>query len=381
MQISFFVDPEHRPPAQLLRDWFSLEHVAAAVASTGARVTVVQASVVPGTLTRDGVEFVFMAPEPANASLARTPAFQSLLCERAPDVVHVHGLGFARDVLALREVAPRVPILLQDHADRVPRFWRRGLWLRGFAAADGISFCARAQADPCARAGMLPRDMQVFEIPESTRAFTPGNTAAARGATGLRGNPAVLSVGHLDRNKDPLTVLDGIATAVRHLPGITLTCCFGSAPLLSDVEGRVARDPELRDRVRLLGRVPHAEIEQLMRAADLFVLGSHREGSGFALIEALATGLTPVVTDIPSLRVLTGNGAVGQLWRCGDCRTLAGAFRAAAESLGEGARSAIRAHFDEHLSGPAVGRKFAAAYASLTRAPAARERAREEALQ
>jgi len=63
MQISFFVDPERRAPDQLLRDWFSLEQIAAAVASAGARVTVVQASLSPGTLTRGGVDFVFMAPE------------------------------------------------------------------------------------------------------------------------------------------------------------------------------------------------------------------------------------------------------------------------------------------------------------------------------
>ncbi len=74
-----------------------------------------------------------------------------------------------------------------------------------------------------------------------------------------------------------------------------------------------------------------------MRAADLFVLGSHREGSSFALIEALATGLTPVVTDIPSLRALTGNGAVGALWPCGDAGALDDALRSARR--GDSARS------------------------------------------
>ena len=59
-----------------------------------------------------------------------------------------------------------------------------------------------------------------------------------------------------------------------------------------------------------------------MRAADLFVLGSHREGGSSALVEAMATGRTPVVTDIPSSRALTGNGAVGELWPCGDSRAL-----------------------------------------------------------
>ena len=42
-----------------------------------------------------------------------------------------------------------------------------------------------------------------------------------------------------------------------------------------------------------------ARVEELMRAADIFTLGSHREGSGYALTEALACGLPPVVTDIP----------------------------------------------------------------------------------
>jgi glycosyltransferase involved in cell wall biosynthesis len=183
----------------------------------------------------------------------------------------------------------------------------------------------------------------------------------------------VLCVGHLDRNKDPLTVLDGVAAAVADLPGLQLWCCYGTAPLLPAVEARIARDPALRDRVHLLGRVPHERIQQLMQAADLFVLGSHREGSSFALIEALATGLTPVVTDIPSLRTLTGNGAVGALWPCGDSRALAGALRAAAAALGPRSRSAVRAHFDAQLSSAALGRRLGAAYRELSalRSPAA----------
>jgi glycosyltransferase involved in cell wall biosynthesis len=183
--------------------------------------------------------------------------------------------------------------------------------------------------------------------------------------TGLHGDPAVLWVGHLDRNKDPLTVLEGVARAVADLPRLTLWCCFGSAPLRATVEARIARDPALRGRVHLLGRVPHEQVEMLMRAADLFVLGSHREGGNTSLIEALATGLTPVVTDISSTRALTGNGAVGLVWPCGDSRALAQALRAAAAARGPGTRAAVRAHFDEHLSIVALGRKLSAAYRTL----------------
>jgi glycosyltransferase involved in cell wall biosynthesis len=368
LQVSFFVDPRRRSPERLLEDWRTLEEIAGAVAAAGERVTVVQASLSPGAVTRHGIDFLFIEP---GDSLAKSDAFGALLRHRPPDVVHVHGLDFPRDVLALRETIPEVPILLQAHADHVPRLWRRAPWRRAAAVADGVSFCALAQAEPFARARLLPPHVRVFEIAESTSAFVPGDAAAARAATGLHGDPAVLWVGHLDRNKDPLTVLDGIARAAADLPGLELWCCFATAPLLAVVRARIARDPALRDRVHLLGRVPHERVEQLMRAADLFVLGSRRESTGFAVIEALATGVTPVVTDIPSFRALTARGAVGALWPRGDSLALARALRAAAAARGPNTRAEVRAHFESRLSSSALGRKFTDAYRSLARSKAA----------
>ena len=364
-QISFFVDPQRRAPETLLQTWFPLVDVATAVASAGERVTVVQASMVTGTIERAGVTFQFVAPESEGAPLTRSAAFRTLLRDLAPDVLHIHGLGFGHEVRELHDLLPTTPILLQDHADRVPRFWRRNAWRSGAAAAAGISFCARAQAEPFRRARLLPPAVEIFEIPELTSSFVPGDAAAARATTGLHGAPAVLWVGHLDANKDPLTVLEGVGAALRSLPDLHLWCCYGASPLLSAVETRIARDRTLRDRVHLLGRVSHERVEQLMRAADIFVLGSHREGGSSALVEAMATGLTPVVTDIPSSRALTGNGAIGTLWPCGDAVALAGALHATAPTLGPAARARVRAYFDGHLAGPALGRRLAAAYARL----------------
>jgi glycosyltransferase involved in cell wall biosynthesis len=187
------------------------------------------------------------------------------------------------------------------------------------------------------------------------------------------GDPLILWVGHLNENKDPLTVLDGVSRAARALPQLTLYCCFGTAPLLSAVRHRIAADPRLAGRVHLLGAVPHAHIELLMQAADMFVLGSRREGSGYALIEALACGLPPVVTDIPSFRVLTGGGTVGRLWPCGDADALGEAIRAVAAqttSTGSGVRAGVRTHFDRELSFEALGSKLARAYEEIRRQPA-----------
>jgi glycosyltransferase involved in cell wall biosynthesis len=376
-QISFFVDPERRAPERLLEAWHSLPDVARAAAGAGIRVSVVQASNAEGSLVRDGVAYSFIAPDRPGEALTRSARFATLLRSLAPDVLHVHGLCYPQEVLGLRALAPTTPLLLQDHANGPPRFWRRAAWKRGASQAQGIAFCAREQAGPFLHRGLLAPHTQIFEIPESTTTFTPGIRSDARAATGMHGDPAVLWVGHLNDNKDPLTTLDGIALAARRRPGLMLWCCFATAPLIGAVQARIENDPLLRGRVRLLGRVPRPQVQALMRAADFFVLGSHREGSGYSVIEALATGLPVVVTDIPSFRALVGSGdrAPGALWPCGDAHALATTLLAAAAKPAEHWRSRALARFESELSSAAVGRKLADAYGRLAADAQARLRA------
>lgn len=365
VQISFFSDPEGRLPAQLLDAWPTLVDVAEAACRSGIRTSVVQASSHTERLERKGVRYYFLPFGDGQGTLPGNAALAELLRSLAPDVYHVHGLGFPRDVLSLASLAPGVPIILQDHANRPPRIWRRALWRRGMSVAAGLSFCALEQAAPFADAGLIHPDTPLYEIPESTSRFAPGDRQEARRTTDITGEPAVLMVGHLNDNKDPLAVLEGISAAARELPRLQLYCCFGAAPLLREVQDRIATDRDLHGRVHLLGRVPHARIEQLMRAADLFVLGSHQEGSGYSLIEALACGLPPVVTDIPSFRSLTGSGSVGMLWPCGDPDALCGALLLIASRAGSAMRTAVRAHFDRELAPASLGLKLAAMYGDI----------------
>jgi glycosyltransferase involved in cell wall biosynthesis len=362
VQISFFADPEGRSPTQLLDAWPTLGDVADAVHGAGVRVSVVQSCARLERLERKGVGYYFLPFGEVLQAIPNNEPLSKLLGNLAPDVLHVHGLDFPRDVLSLAALAPDIPIVLQDHASRPPRVWRRGLWRRGMSVAAGIAFCALDQARPFANVGLVDPKTRLYEIPESTSGFTPGEQEDARRITGLDGNPGVLWVGHLDVNKDPLTVLEGISEAARALPGLRLHCCFGSAPLLRAVQDRLAGDPRLSDRVQLLGRVPHERIELLMRAADMFILGSHREGSGYSVIEALACGLPPVVTDIPSFRALTGSGRVGMLWPCEDSHAASEALQSIAGRLGPQMRAEVRAHFDRELSSDALGLKMAAMY-------------------
>ncbi len=364
-QISFFSDPEGRSPAQLLNAWPTLVDVAEAAAQSGIRVSVVQASTHSAHETRNGVNYHFLPFGGTPAPDRDSAGFRELLRSLDADVFHVHGLGFPRQVLSLAALAPGIPIILQDHASSPPRIWRRALWRRGMKAAAGITFCALEQARPFANAGLVNPATRLYEIPESTSRFTPGDKHEARRAARVSGEPLVLSIGHLNDNKDPLTVLAGMSEAARALPGLQLWCCFGSAPLLREVQSRIAKDRILHGRVHLLGPVPHERVEQLMRAADVFVQGSRRESTGYALIEALACGLPPVVTDIPSFRSITGAGAVGRLWPCGDPRALCEALLSVAARTDAATRAAVRAHFERELSFDALGAKLAALYQEM----------------
>jgi len=57
--------------------------------------------------------------------------------------------------------------------------------------------------------------------------------------------------------------------------------------------------PGLRDFVLYLGKAD--SVQEYFQAADIFVSASHREGFPNVLIEAMATGLTPVVVEIPDI--------------------------------------------------------------------------------
>lgn len=362
-QINFLPAPKGLAAVDVFKQWPSLVDIPEAAASAGVRVSVIQAAMQRERVMRNDVDYHFVDVSEAATAMHRGRKFASLLDDLKVDVLHVHGLSFAEDTFAIARHLPRLPILLQDHADRPPRWWRRPRWRHWYASATGVAFTSTELARPFVKAGLFAARAQLFAIPESSCRFTLGDRAQARAETGLHGDPCVLWVGHLNAGKDPLTVLEGIAQAAGQLPGLQLWCAFGSAPLLDEVQRRIAKDPRLTGRVHLLGKVPHASVERLMQSADMYVSGSRAESCGYALLEAMACGAMPIVADIPSFRALTGCGRVGELWPCGDAARLADAVRRA--HVRRPTPAQVRTYFDASLSFAAVGRRWAHAYAKL----------------
>ncbi len=375
--LNYAFAPDLVSPEDLLGRYPTLTGWAAALRAAGAQVTVVQRFHRDAAIEREGTRFQFVAdgygPQLRGWQVPR--AAHRTVATSNPDLVHVNGLSFPLQLRALRrELPPACPIAVQHHAEGPRRGVRATLQGLGLRAADGFLFAARDLALPWQDARLIAPRQPVFEVMEGSTRFTPRPRQAARAATGMTGSPVFLFVGHLDANKDPLTVLAGFEDALGDLPGARLYLVFRGRQLETEVLRRIRDSAALHGAVTLLGEVAHHDMPDVYSSSDYFLLGSHREGSGYALAEALACGLVPVVTDIPSFRAMTDGGHIGALWPPGNVGALAAAIRTAARRpCADQARDA-REIFERRLSWPAIGRDATAAYRDLVtrrRAPAA----------
>ena len=92
----------------------------------------------------------------------------------------------------------------------------------------------------------------------------------------------------------------------------------GGGPDAQELKRRFER-AGVMDRVVMTGPLPLEKMNDYYAAADVFIFPSRFEGCGFAVLEAMAAGCAPVVSDIRgSLRVLVDDGYSGQLARVGD---------------------------------------------------------------
>lgn len=156
---------------------------------------------------------------------------------------------------------------------------------------------------------------------------------ARRPAPGSRQPIRVLSVGRLDEEKNPLLLAEVLADLRADGSDWTLDVC-GDGLLRGPLAARAA-DLGVADSLRLRGFVgPSDGLGDLYREADMFLHVSWIEGVPQVLLEAWATGLPVVATDVGGVRAATGSdGAV--LVGPGDARAAADALRriAADESL------------------------------------------------
>ena len=296
----------------------------------------------------------------------KAPAWHVLAPVEAqrPDVIHSFDMVFYPTLAGLARVAARrgAALVTTFHggapARTQPLRWIERAALRG---VHRLMFTTRERGLAWVQSGALPDDARIAEVFESSSVFSPGDRAAARRDRPLRGAPALLHVGRLDPVKDPITTLSGFRRLLARLPEAHLSLAWTGGALEAPCRAAAADLP-----VTWLGAVPRARMEGLLRAADLLVQSSVREVCGYAVLEALAVGTPPVLSEIPPFRRLTDGGRVGALFPVGDPDGLARAVERAWAEVRQGALSPeiVRAWFDAALSFDVLAARTEAVYES-----------------
>lgn len=78
----------------------------------------------------------------------------------------------------------------------------------------------------------------------------------------------------------------------------------------------------IQDYVTFKSRVPHSEIIDLLKRIDIFAMPSYSEGFGVAAVEAMATGLPVVASNVGGLPEIVDDGKTGILVKPGDVEAL-----------------------------------------------------------
>jgi glycosyltransferase involved in cell wall biosynthesis len=103
-------------------------------------------------------------------------------------------------------------------------------------------------------------------------------------------------------------------------------------------------DAALRNRVILAGRIPHVQMPELWRSADICVLVSEYEGTSIAMLEAMAEGCVPVVTRVSGTKAVIEPGKNGYLVDVGDLAEMARMIQMLAADRGKLAQLGNQAH-------------------------------------
>lgn len=351
-------------PEELLVDYFSLTDCCEALHAKGCKVSAIVRFKREEKLVRKGVDYYFVkdthGPELKFWQVPRRS--HQLAKELRPDVLHTHNMNKVFQHEHLMGVTQnKIPLVIQNHAEW-PRFRLRVWWQkRVFKRVAALVFCAAGQEEIWKNQRIIKQEQVNFVMEGSTH-FQLQLRTIARAVTGLQGEPVLLWVGNLDSNKDPLTVLSAFERLLATRPKARLYMIYRFNQLETAVKAYIAQSPVLGGSVFLLGAQKRDDLEAYYNSADYFILGSGREGSGYSLMEALACGCIPVVTDIPSFRMMTENGRVGPLWQVGQVDALELALQQAiAMPLAE-ARVAARASFERQLSKEAIADQLLKVY-------------------
>lgn len=133
-----------------------------------------------------------------------------------------------------------------------------------------------------------------------------------------------LYVGRMAREKGIGNLADAFGITAARMPSVRLMA-VGEGPQKEEL-ARTAEREGWRNRLELTGWLVRRRIRQMMRSADVFVLPSDFESFSYTLLEAMASGLACIATDVGGNRDLVDPERTGLLVPRGNALRLADAM-------------------------------------------------------
>ena len=271
-----------------------------------------------------------------------------------PDVVHAHDWLVAHPAITLAEHFD-VPLISTIHATEAGRHsgWVSGAISRQVHAveswlvneSDSLITCSASMSD------------------EITELFGPGlaetrvirnGIDAARWSFAKRcprtGPAHLVYLGRLEYEKGIHDLIAALPRIRRTHPGTTLTIA-GTGTQQSWLAEQ-ARKHKVLKATTFVGHLDHEQLVRLLHAADAAVLPSHYEPFGIVALEAAATGIPLVTSNVGGLGEAVINGKTGMSFPPRDITGLANAVRAvlddpdAAQRMAVAARERLTSDFD-----------------------------------
>jgi glycosyltransferase involved in cell wall biosynthesis len=235
-----------------------------------------------------------------------------------PDVVIVQGLHHPLQLIQLGLLLDKnTKVIAHHHAEKPFTGVKKYAQRLADRFVDAYLFASYEIGVDWVKKGNISSSKKIHEVMEVSSNFYPVKKAAAKLKTGAEGEPTFLWVGRLNQNKDPLNVVRAFIKFNKINPDARMYMIYHTDELLGDIKALINTSCT-KNAIVLVGKIAHDNLLYWFNSADFFISGSHYEGSGTALCEAMSCGCVPVVTDIPSFRMMTDKGECGILYEAGN---------------------------------------------------------------
>jgi glycosyltransferase involved in cell wall biosynthesis len=275
------------------------------------------------------IRFPMRLPTKLAGYLSALPLVRKTLGDFRPDLLnalYVSGYGLLGSLSGVRPfiVSALGSDLLVDYpSSAIHRLQIR----RALGRADLVTTDAEVLSEAASLAG-APRGRILkifFGIDETIFHPGPGKDRPAGGKTA---SLTIVSTRNLYDIYNLDLLIDASPLISEGIDARFIVC--GKGPLRERLEEKVSR-LGMTERFTFAGRLDPTSIAALLRKADVYVSTSRSDSTSVSLLEAMACGAFPVVTDIPANREWIEDGVNGRLFPADSPEELARAVLAAAD--------------------------------------------------